>query len=404
MADTSHNFAVGVVQLAGKGAIFCSGVLLAPNLVATARHCVSQLASPQIDCSASSPSTFGGTQPAADVLVTPTPTITHGSSYSGVASILVPAELGVCGNDIALLILSQSIPLPDYAIPSINPPMTDHHAYSTSVTAIGYGVDTPTDTTGSSAGTRRIRENIQLGCIPNDKTFTDCFRYQNAQQFITAKEFEGGDGTCEGDSGSAAFDQGNFDNGKWVAFGVLSRGGSGTDGGTCLVSIYTRFDAWAQFLIDGANQAAMMGGYSPPSWATSSSSQPGVDASSPSSSGGGACLANHNACNVDGDCCSVNCLSYDNGQTFLCASCDANNPCNKGYGCQNGVCVAGALSSTPSPPLDGGSADAGTAAVRLRSGGCSLGSAAPLPWEGGAAALGCAALVLTRRRGAKRLV
>jgi MYXO-CTERM domain-containing protein len=257
--DTTHLFAVGVVQFAQaqqNTVAFCSGVLLAPNLVATARHCVAQLTSTTIDCTSS---TFGPLYPASEVYVTTDATITMDSPFHPVSTVIVPSaadQTAVCGNDIALMILSDNIDLPQYAEPVIVPPMTDKQ-YEPVVTAIGYGVDTPTDTTGMSAGKRRIIENVQLTCIPNDTSFTDCFSDPQARQLLTASEFVSGDSTCEGDSGSAAFEQSNFDLGKWVAFGVLSRGGTSTNGLTCDQPIYSRFDAWGSLLVGAAQQAAM---------------------------------------------------------------------------------------------------------------------------------------------------
>jgi hypothetical protein len=403
--DTTHDFAVGVLQhsVTQGGAAFCSGVLLAPNLVATARHCVAQISSVQIDCATAM---FGATMPVANVLVTPSPTIAQNSTFYRVASIVVPPASGVCGNDIAFLILSSNIAASGYVTPTINPPMTDHTAYTTVATAIGYGVDTPTDTMGTSAGVRRIKQNINLACIPNDKTFTDCFSYPNARQFISPNEFEGGDGTCEGDSGSGAYDQGSFDKNQWVAFGVLSRGGGTPEGGACLGSVYTRFDSWAQLLIDTAGQAAAMGGYTPQSWTGLPASQGGdggslPEASSPgftSSEGGGAiaCFANGQACGGDTDCCSVNCISHDTStatKTYACTACDANNACSAGFGCQHGVCVSGAPNLIP--------AEAGQGGGTVRAAGCALvplPSDTPLPWRAGTAALVGVIFAAVRRR------
>jgi hypothetical protein len=257
--DTTHTFAVGVVQLAQEAqnmVAFCSGVLLAPNLVATARHCVAELASTTIDCTTS---TFGALYPASQVLVTIDTTITMNSMFYVVSKVIVPTganQTSVCGNDIALMILDQNITLPEYAEPVINPPMTSAQ-YRPVVTAIGYGIDTPTDTQGNSAGIRRIRENVPLTCIPNDSSFTDCFANDpTAKSVLTAAEFVSGDSTCEGDSGSAAFEQGNFNNDRWLAFGVLSRGGVSQDGTTCDQPIYSRFDAWGSLIIGAAQQAA----------------------------------------------------------------------------------------------------------------------------------------------------
>ena len=73
---------------------------------------------------------------------------------------------------------------------------------------------------------------------------------------LTASEFVSGDSTCEGDSGSGAFEQSNFDAGQ--VGGVrrsLARGAS-TDGTTCEQPIYTRFDAWGSLIVGAAQQAA----------------------------------------------------------------------------------------------------------------------------------------------------
>jgi secreted trypsin-like serine protease len=256
--DSTHTFAVGVVQLAQEAqnmVAFCSGVLLAPNLVATARHCVAELTSTTIDCTSS---TFGALYPASQVLVTIDTTITMNSAFKSVSKVIVPTganQTAVCGNDIALMILDANITLPQYAEPIITPPMTDAQ-YRPVVTAIGYGIDTPTDTQGNSAGIRRIRENVPLTCIPNDSSFTDCFTDPSAKSVLTAAEFVSGDSTCEGDSGSAAFEQGNFDKDRWLAFGVLSRGGVSQDGTTCDQPIYSRFDAWGSLIVGAAQQAA----------------------------------------------------------------------------------------------------------------------------------------------------
>ncbi len=256
--DATHLFAVGVVQLAQEQqnmVAFCSGVVLAPNLVATARHCVAQLTSTTIDCTSSA---FGPLYPASQVFVTTDTTITMGSRFYPVSTVIVPSgadQTAVCGNDIALMILGANIDLPQYAEPVIAPPMTNTQ-YEPVVTAIGYGIDTPTDTTGMSAGTRRIKQNVQLTCIPNDTSFTDCFSDPQARQLLTANEFVSGDSTCEGDSGSGAFEQSNFNEGKWVAFGVLSRGGVSTNGLTCEQPIYSRFDAWGSLIVGAAQQAA----------------------------------------------------------------------------------------------------------------------------------------------------
>lgn len=266
--DTTHDFAVAVVVNLGENqGELCSGALLAPNLVATARHCVAQLSSTQIDCATS---TFGAPFAPSQFVVSNSPVLEPGAATYAVDQVIVPTGSGedlVCGNDIALLVLSRNVELPSYVDPVISPPMTNHSVWATTVTAIGYGEATPLD--GSSAGTRRIKEDIGLVCIPNDTTFVDCYADPANKSILTTSEFESGDGTCEGDSGSSAYDQTQFDAGNWVSFGLLSRGNQPAgDESTCIGAIYTRFDAWGPLLISAATQAAQTGGYPLPAWAT----------------------------------------------------------------------------------------------------------------------------------------
>jgi V8-like Glu-specific endopeptidase len=374
-ADTVHTFAVAVVQSQGPQQwAFCSGALLAPNLVATARHCVAQIPNGTIDCATS---TFGSLVPTADLGVT-SDAVVAGSTFVGVASVVVPDgpdQDKICGNDIALLVLESSIALPQYVTPVLYPPMTDQSVYSTSVTAIGYGIDTPTDTNATTAGTRRIKENVALRCIPNDNTFTDCFGDPGAAAVMTRGEFISGDAsTCEGDSGSSAFEQGNFSQGKWVSFGLLSRGSVSTDGQTCVEPIYTRFDAWAPLLLQAANAAAAAGGYAAPPWA--------VSAGSPDSGAAGLGKADGVPCGANAECLSSNCVSLGT-TSFVCASPCASTACAPGFECSGGA---------------GGFCFPGSPQASRRSGGCAVAWRERSPGAALLAALGLLALAAARRQ------
>jgi hypothetical protein len=380
--DTTDDFAVGIfIDLGGGEGAVCSGALLAPNLVATARHCADEISADQVDCSSS---TFGPAYAPSQYVITNGTVLGEGTSYS-VSKIVTPSasdQTDVCGNDIALLILKTNIQLPQYVEPVLSPPMTDS-MWSRTVTAIGYGIDAPTDTTGTSAGTRRILENINLACIPNDPSFVDCYSNPAAKQYISPTEFQSGDGTCEGDSGSSAFDQAQFDAGKWVSFGVLSRGGVSSDGKTCLGSIYSRFDAWSQLLSDTAIEAAQMGGYTAPAWAATASPEAGATASSASDGGS---KSDGAVCGADGDCDSQNCVSLD-GTNFVCASaCSTAVACAAGFDCTGHYCFAEAIQ--PASTKKSGCAVAGVG----------LGSEVPLPWGTAVLGLAMAGLVVGARR------
>jgi MYXO-CTERM domain-containing protein len=379
--DTTHDFVVAVpVEQADGQIALCSGALLAPNLVVTARHCVSQLASDTIDCATS---TFGSTLSAANVRVTNAATIGQ-HAYQAVSQVIVPTGPGsasVCGNDIALLILQKAIASSGWVTPALSPPITDHSTYSTEVTAIGYGVTSAGDTTGVTAGTRRIVKNVAIGCIPGDTTRADCFAAGSGWQgVITAGEFVSGDeSTCQGDSGSAAFDQAQFDQGKWVALGILSRGGVNDEATMCVDPIYTRLDAWGSLIADAARQAAAAGGYAVPQWAGGTNSFQSF-------------IADGSACAADAQCSSGNCVSTDN-KNFVCAS-PCSSSCPGQFACVGGFCfpTTSTVSAQDSPPPS--------------SGGCSV---APRPAPGtpavelGALALtGAATVAFARRRRARR--
>jgi Trypsin len=400
-ADTTHDFVVGVVQLdnQAQSVEICSGALLAPNLVATARHCVSTLSSPQIICGSS---TFGGTVDTNQLFVSSQPNLQSPvTSFTKVVTggIIVPTGAdheSVCGNDIAFLILQDNIQLgtsatdlSGYVVPSIDPPMTDP-SYSTDVTAIGYGIDTPTDDAGLTAGVRRIKENVPIQCIPDDthKPALNCFTGPNgpaAEQVMTSNEFVSGNAsTCEGDSGSNAFDQAYFDEGDWVSFGVLSRGSVSADGQTCVQPIYSRFDAWSDLLISAANQAQAMASpkYALPSWAQGTTVTQLYPAAASSGAGtvttgqqceGSAALAAGTACVCDSECVSNQCVSAD-GTNYLCAS-----PCNAGA-CSTGFMCLGSGDNSYCFPEAAPSGSKGQ-------GGCSVSPSAPLQ-AGGPAAFG----------------
>src|SRR5262249_33103066 len=160
-----------------------------------------------------------------------------------------------------------------------------------------------------------------------------------------------GDGTCEGDSGSSAFEQRSFDSGDWVSFGVLSRGGVSSDGMTCLGAIYTRFDAWGTLVEQVAIEAANTGGYTVPTWAQNR-------------------LPNGTACNEDSDCASNDCLAPDSNSAFTCVACDDTHSCNTGLSCDQGVCVAAADAGD-----EGGANGAGPGGKANHAGGCAIAAA-----------------------------
>jgi len=397
--DTTHNYAVGLCVGNGPGQcqLLCSGALIAPNLVMTARHCVDNSPS-QIDCTNPTYNTFGSMRgTAGNYWITTYYQMFQGSQgWHQAKQVLTTPGTAVCGNDMALIILNNNVSLTEaggsYVTPVVQYPMTDHTRYKTTVTAIGYG---DTSATTQDAGTRHIRQNVNLLCIPGDPVI-DC----GTQTQINVNEFVSGDSTCEGDSGSSAFEQINFNKNIPVSFGVLSRGGS--SGATCVEPIYTRTDKWSSFLISTAQTAASLGGYTVPAWTQPA---PAGDAGTPPPPADGGTITPGDdsgttsvpppgtlgaSCTDNTDCSSGLCLSNDNGTTFVCSAlCDTS---------QNGADCGDGFGYTCTP--DG--AGNGYCFAKPKGGGCSVSAThdptKPVPWGSIALAGLWVAGVLVRKR------
>jgi MYXO-CTERM domain-containing protein len=369
VADASHQNVFLLVRESQDSGALCTATLIAPNLLLTARHCVSPgTGDDHVLCG---DSVLGDPYPASAFIATNDAQPRRSSPIFHARDVRVPG-LGedTCGYDVALIILNENVPadISEPAVPRIDREVQPGESY----TAVGYGLDESGDSTGS----RMQLAGLSIECEPG-----------SCGEGVESTEFRGERGICSGDSGGPALDA----DGKVV--GVVSRGGP-----ECSTPVYSTVTAWHDFIIETATAAAVLGGYEAPFWVTTGLSDPPVligndggagaagapgaagASSAPGASEGEECDSGHG--------CDSGLICYAaNGETTgrCSAVCQDTSDCNDGLVCQN----AGSVSVCTVPT---GSAD--------DKGGCSVAPARAPGSSGGLllAALGALAFSTRRRR------
>jgi S1-C subfamily serine protease len=204
----------------------CSGALVAPNLILTARHCVSRAVTATPSCDARGRSHNGDhlaedVDPAAIAIYTGThvrPDVDV--PVARAVRTLHPAGQVLCDSDVAFLVLDR--PIPNATILS----MRLHSPVETgdSVVPVGFGGG-PLNIVGHKVA--RSKSTV-LATGPSANAATGAV--------LGPREFEVDRATCRGDSGGPAID---VMTGEIV--GVVSRGGSCSAHGN---HVYTRVDAY----------------------------------------------------------------------------------------------------------------------------------------------------------------
>ncbi len=199
-----------VVMLAFDGEFWCSGSIIAPGAVLTARHCVED-------------------EYTYELMDAARMDIRTGAQFDGAPQLASVREIVTTegdeldGADIAVVVLDRAVDLAPYPWQR-----EGTLADGTMLTGIGYGL-----TRRPGPYEEPVRKHRGVSTIESSTT----------AEFTTTTPI-----TCYGDSGGPALDQ----NGRII--GVVSRG---TDDNCAVASIYTRTDAFAD-LIDGALERAPM--------------------------------------------------------------------------------------------------------------------------------------------------
>ena len=225
----------------GQFAGACSGVLIAPNLVLTARHCVSETDEGAV-CASDGTPLYGGMvysdRAAGDIGVITGTSIKFALDASGAQIFTLPSDT-LCNSDVALVLLDKAITSVPIAQLRLDGPPVVGELFR----AVGWGVSNNSQGYG-----RRKRDGIEIldvGPIDDPSGIGG----------VSPNEFEVGESICQGDSGGPAFDETTK-----AVIGVVSRGGNGkmvdpnkdpayagcTDGGGFTThNLYTRIDGFA---------------------------------------------------------------------------------------------------------------------------------------------------------------
>jgi len=277
LAEQTQPIVGGTLDTSSKGVValalpdrdslvtFCSGTLLAPNLVLTARHCVGLIDAvdeSNVDCGVTE---FGQHYDPASLRVSVEANVGQDalSPYRVSKIWVAPGGDSVCGQDLALLVLEGG-GIPSSDARPIEPNLSEEVRANDVFSAVGYGLQDYQDLTSATSGHRMRVDDAQVFCT-GDACQTD---------LIANNEWIADSPVCSGDSGGPALDASNR-----VA-GVTSRGDP-----KCTVAIYTSVYAFRTFIGDSVFRAASLGGYPPPAWA--GEPPPGFGPDKPPGVGGG---------------------------------------------------------------------------------------------------------------------
>lgn len=189
--DDDHQ---AVVRVESAGGGLCSGVLVAPNVVLTARHCIAELDADKVRCGAnvlvrSRVSTTS--RPPSDMVVT-VDDGTRAPFTSAVKVIHAPSDDVLCDGDVAALVLDASVP-PTRARP-LAMRLDVGVLAGERFTVAGFGKQ-PDGTVGE----RHHREGILVERV-GPRAREDDHPALGAHEIETATAF------CQGDSGGPALD------------------------------------------------------------------------------------------------------------------------------------------------------------------------------------------------------
>jgi MYXO-CTERM domain-containing protein len=216
--DTAHDATILLVALRPDGRVgtTCSGTLVAPNMILTAKHCVADT-DKHAACTTEGDALEEGAvradkKPSTLLVYTGRKAIQVSDDTSAAAArgkkIISESSKTFCDGDLAFVVLDRDVANPIAALRLKEPPQKGEL-----LTAVGWGLTE----VGKMPTTRRMRENVPILEIgPHaDNELT--------KEGLGRSEFQVGEAFCSGDSGGPAFSAAG------AVVGVVSRGGNGKE-------------------------------------------------------------------------------------------------------------------------------------------------------------------------------
>ncbi len=256
-----------VVRVRSDVATVCTGKLLAPNLVLTARHCIDVVPHDE-PCAKSRFSTLTAPERVVVSICADGDGDSACAHTFSSASILRPAGAranDLCGSDVALVVLSLNIP--STVARAAEPDLSPDASLGTSYSVVGYGAR---DAFGSGVGELRRKDGLRHYCsaVPRagEVACSSAYDMIGLTPTIAAAEVVVEYAVCPGGSGGGLFESESIADVTPRLVGIASRA-IGSD--ACMLSIFSRSAAHHGFLTEGAREAAARGGYEAPNWAGS---------------------------------------------------------------------------------------------------------------------------------------